>query len=102
LDPFWEADGARIDEKRCWENHEKTMTTKMAKKSNIGAYGCFRRHDFGARGGGGRRGKPLLQRSWRKLEDQVVSWKLKLEVGCVVGCWMMCCKLLDDVLMRKA
>ena len=26
----------KIDEKGCWKNHEKTMTTKMAKKSNPG------------------------------------------------------------------
>ena len=52
------------------------MTTKMAKKSKIGAYETFRHHDFGARGGGGRRGKPLLQGSWRKLEDRV-EWMME-------------------------
>ena len=47
------------------------MMTKIAKKSDIGGYGWIWNHDFGARGGGGRRGKPLLQGSWRKLEDRV-------------------------------
>jgi len=37
------------------------MTTKMAIKSNMGAFGGARPDDFGARGGGRRRGKPLLQ-----------------------------------------
>ena len=37
------------------------MMTKMAKKSDIGGYGCIRHHRFGAQGGGGRRAKPLLQ-----------------------------------------
>ena len=44
-------DGAKIDEKRCWKNDEKTMTTKMAKKSHTGDYDHSRHHDFGARGG---------------------------------------------------
>ena len=35
---FGSQDGTKIDEKRCWKNDEKTMTTKMAKKSNAGAY----------------------------------------------------------------
>ena len=47
------------------------MITRMAKKSHTGDYDHTRHHDFGARGGGGRRAKPLLQGSWRKLEDQV-------------------------------
>ena len=55
---------------------KKTMTTKMAKKSNIGAYEWIRHHDFGARGGGRRRGKPLPQGSWRKLEDRV-EWMME-------------------------
>ena len=46
---------------------KKTMTTKMAKKSNIGAYGGVRHHDFGAKGAGGRRGKPLTPPG--KLEE---------------------------------
>ena len=41
------------------------MTTKMAIKSHIGTYDLARRDDFGARGGGRRRGKPFLQRSWK-------------------------------------
>ena len=40
------------------------MMTRMANKSHTGDYGCARPDDFGARGGGRRRGKPLLQ-SWR-------------------------------------
>ncbi len=41
----------------------KMMMTRMAKKSHIGDYEGARPDDFGARGGGGRRGKPLLQSS---------------------------------------
>ena len=37
------------------------MMTRIAKKLDIGGYECIRHHDFGARGGGRRRGKPLLQ-----------------------------------------
>ena len=37
------------------------MTTKMAIKSNMGAYGTARPDDPEPRGGGGRRAKPLLQ-----------------------------------------
>ena len=80
---FGSQDGAKIDKKRCWKNDEKTMTTKMAKKSNTGAYDTVGPDDFGARGGGRRRGKPLLQGSWRKLEGRVGwmmegSWKIEL------------------------
>ena len=64
---FGSQDRAKIDEKRCWKNDEKMMTTKMAKKSKTGAYETAGPDDFGARGGGRRRGKPLLQGSWRKL-----------------------------------
>ena len=39
------------------------MTTRMAKKSDIDGYAPDRPDDFGPRGGGGRRGKPLLQYS---------------------------------------
>jgi len=46
------------------ENDEKMMTTRIAKKSSTGAYEGARPDDFGARGGGRRRGKPLLQGSW--------------------------------------
>ena len=49
------------------------MTTKMAKKSNIGAYGGVRPDGFGARGGGRRRGKPLLQTSF------IVRWDVVLD-----------------------
>jgi hypothetical protein len=40
------------------------MMTRMAKKSHTGDYATARPDDFGARGGGRRRGKPLVQ-SWR-------------------------------------
>ena len=67
---------SKIDKKGCWKNDEKTMTTKIAKKSKIGDHGCVRHHDFGARGGGRRRGKPLFQGSWRKLEGRV-GWMME-------------------------
>ena len=74
--------GAKMElksmKKRCWKNDEKTMTTKRAKKLNIGAYAGVRPDDFGARGGGRRRGKPLLKISF------IVRWDVvRLEV---VGC----------------
>ena len=56
------------------------MMTKVAKKSKIGDYDPTRPDDFGARGGGGRRGKPLLQGSWRKLEDQVEGMNAETQV----------------------
>ena len=59
--------------KTSWKNDEKTMTTKMAKKSNIGAYAGVRPDDFGARGGGRRRGKPLLKTSF------IVRWDVVLD-----------------------
>ena len=37
------------------------MMAWMAKKSDIGGYGCVRHHRFGGQGGGRRRAKPLLQ-----------------------------------------
>ena len=37
------------------------MMTWMAKKSDIGDYGCARHLGTRAQGGGGRRAKPLLQ-----------------------------------------
>ena len=43
------------------------MMTRMANKLHTGDYDTARPDDFGARGGGRRRGKPLLQ-SWR-MED---------------------------------
>ena len=66
-------DGTKIDEKRCWKNDEKTMTTKIAKKSNIGAYGGVGPDGFGAQGGGRRRGKPLLKISF------IVRWDVVLD-----------------------
>ena len=38
---FGSQDGAKIDEKRCWKNDEKTMTTKMAKKRIYAATAPF-------------------------------------------------------------
>ena len=49
--------------KNMLKNDEKMMTTRMAKKSDIGGYECARNHDPEPRGGGGRRAKPLLQYS---------------------------------------
>ena len=40
------------------------MMTRIANKSHTGDYASAFPDDFGARGGGRRRGKPLLQ-SWR-------------------------------------
>ena len=40
------------------------LMTRMTKKSHIGDYATAFPDGFGARGGGRRRGKPLLQ-SWR-------------------------------------
>ena len=37
------------------------MMTRMAKKLDIGGYECIRPDGFESRGGGRRRGKPLLQ-----------------------------------------
>ena len=52
------------------------MTTKIAKKSKIGDYDGARPDDFGARGGGGERGKPFLQGNWRKLKEvKSEEWK---------------------------
>ena len=48
----------------------------MAIKSNLGAYETARPDDLGPRGGGRRRGKPLLQRiggSWKKDFSKMVS-----------------------------
>ena len=58
---------------------KKTMTTKMAKISTTGAYATLRTDDFGARGGGGRRGKPLLQGRWKEVGKS--SWKLEVGWG---------------------
>ncbi len=46
------------------------MMTRMAKKSHTGDYDTARPDDFGARGGGRRRGKPLLQ-SWRMELERI-------------------------------
>ena len=51
------------------------MMTRMAKTSDIGEYECIRHHDFGARGGGRRRAKPLLQYS-------IKDWMKELRDGC--------------------
>jgi hypothetical protein len=52
---------SKIYVKGCWKNDEKMMMTRIAKKLDIGGDDGIRHHDFGARGGGRRRGKPLLQ-----------------------------------------
>ena len=81
---FWRQvgsqNGAKIDIKGGWKNDEKMMMTRMAKKSDIDGYGPARPDDFGPRGGGGRRGKPLPQGSWRKLEDQVEGMSAETQV----------------------
>ena len=46
------------------------MMTRMAKKSHIGDYAIAFPDDFGPRGGGRRRGKPLLQ-SWRMELERI-------------------------------
>ena len=58
--------GARIDIKGGWKNDEKMMMTRMALRSHMGESEWDRNADFRAWGGGGRRGKPLLQGSWRR------------------------------------
>ena len=60
LPPSWEP---KSIQKGGWENDEKMMMTRMAKKSDIGGYGGVRHQGFEARGGGGKRAKPLLQYS---------------------------------------
>ena len=50
------------------------MMTKIAKKSNIGAYETIRHHHFGARGGGG----GGVNHSSREVGG---SWKIELEFG---------------------
>ena len=55
--------GAKIDIKGGWKNDEKMMMTRMAKKSDIGDYGCARPACPEPRGGGRRRANPLLQYS---------------------------------------
>ena len=62
--------GAKIDIKGGWKNHEKMMMARMAKKLDIGGYEAARHPCPEPRGGGRRRAKPLLQglgRMW--------SWK---------------------------
>ena len=49
------------------------MTTKIAKKSKIGGYEGACPDDFGARRGGRRSGKPLLQTSF------IVRWDVVLD-----------------------
>ena len=51
------------------------MMTRMAKKLDISGYETIRHHSFGARGGGRRRAKPLLQ--YRKKD-----WMKELGDGC--------------------
>ena len=51
------------------------MMTRMAKQLDIDAYETIRHHRFGARGGGRRRAKPLLQYSKK-------HWMKELGDGC--------------------
>ncbi len=70
LAPSWGPKSNQNRLKMCWKNDEKMMMTRMAKKSHTGDYGWARPDDFGARGGGRRRGKPLLQ-SWRMELERI-------------------------------
>ena len=63
--------GAKIDIKGGWKNDEKITMARMAKKMDIGSYGCKNHPCPEPRGGGRRRAKPLLQglgRMWKELE----------------------------------
>ena len=53
--------GAKIDIKGGWKNDEKMMLTRIGEKLDFVGYDHIRHQDFGPWGGGGRRGKPLLQ-----------------------------------------
>ena len=75
--------GAKIDEKRCWKNCEKTMTNKMAKKSNIGAYEWALPGDPGANGRGVNHSSREVGGSWKIelngwLKEVEGSWKIEL------------------------
>jgi hypothetical protein len=64
------------------------MMTKMAKKLDIGGYAPIRPDGFESRGGGRRRGKPLLQ--YRKhWTEKVEGWMLprKSETTCRPEGW---------------
>ena len=67
LERFWcqvgSQNGVRIDIKGGWKNDEKMMMARMAKKMDIGGYGCKNYPCPEPRGGGRRRAKPLLQYS---------------------------------------
>ena len=62
-------------EKRCWKvrkNDDDQDGEKVEyRRLRVSATGRS-----GTRGGGGRRGKPLRQGSWRKLEDRV-EWMME-------------------------
>ena len=60
--------GAKIDIKGGWKNDEKMMMARMAKKLDIGDYGCARNLGPGAQGGGGRRANPPVQGSWEQRD----------------------------------
>ena len=76
---FWRQvgsqNGAKIDIKGGWKNDEKMMMTRIAKKLDIGGYGCKNHPCPKPRGGGRRRAKPLLR--YRKKD-----WMKELEDGC--------------------
>ena len=72
LEGFWGdlglQNGAKIDIKGGWKNDVKMMMTRRALRSHMGESGWDCNLDFRAWGGGGRRGKPLLQGSWRRWD----------------------------------
>ena len=79
LERFWcqfgRQNGAKIYRKGGWENDEKMMMTRIAKKLDIGGHDCARHPCPEPRGGGRRRAKPLLQYSKK-------HWMKELGDGC--------------------
>ena len=77
LERFWfevgSQNAAKIDIKGCWKNDEKMMMTKMTLKSHMGDHEWERNLDFGARGGGRRRGKPLHPNQVGSMSSMVVG-----------------------------
>ena len=76
---FWcqvgRQNGAKIEIFGGWKNDIKNDDDQDVKKLEKGAYGTIRHHRFGARGGGRRRAKPLLQYSKK-------HWMKELGDGC--------------------
>ena len=79
VERFWRQagsqNGVKINIKGGWKNNEKMMMTRMAKKLDIGVYGCVRPPSPEPRGGGRRRAKSLLQ-------DSKKHWMKELWDGC--------------------